>query len=55
MGDRQNGTAIDTLPRNKVDPKAPTGLGWNPQHHMAGVISMMLEAEIARLRTGARL
>jgi GDPmannose 4,6-dehydratase len=39
---------------NKVDPaKAAAGLGWKAQHHMADVIALMLEAEIARLRAGA--
>ncbi len=42
------------IARNKVDPgKAIAGLGWKAQHHMADVISLMLETEIARLRTGA--
>jgi GDPmannose 4,6-dehydratase len=44
-GDRQNETAIDTLPSDKVDRKTPAGLGWKPQDHIADVISMMLQAE----------
>jgi GDPmannose 4,6-dehydratase len=44
------------IARNKVDAsKVAAGLGWKAQHHMADVISLMLEAEIARLRTDAGL
>lgn len=39
------------IARNKVDPsKAAAELGWKAQHHMAEVISLMLEAEIASLK-----
>jgi len=42
------------IARNKVSPaKAAAGLQWKATHDMAAVISLMLEAEIARLRSGA--
>jgi GDP-D-mannose dehydratase len=42
------------IARNKVSPaKAAAGLGWKARLDMAAVISLMLEAEIARLRGGA--
>jgi GDPmannose 4,6-dehydratase len=39
------------IARNKVDPsKAAAELGWKAKHHMAEVISRMLEAELSSLK-----